>query len=302
MFPDHVLHSTYRRLLTFRQKNMFLVSIAADICATKDKKGHHVLAEVQDKVVQDITGEEGMSRSNATRYFYRTNSSLGTGVWSNTEATVQHVPAPTLSAAHFLRIVSAYRGKRETVKKTFGGSFTTSKIKFEDDKQKQDFLEDLRWSVYSTCLASYVQGMDIIDKSDDANGWAIDYEHIVQIWRNGCIIRADHIADLLEGIFEHRESHEKIANLLYEESIVNELKESFERLKRVVLKSVEVNAVIPSMSATLEYLKYSGNTELPTQFYEAELDYFGAHMYDKKGEPNTGGPTEGKHHYEWKPV
>lgn len=55
------------------------------------------------------------------------------------------------------------------------------------------------------------------------------------------------------------------------------------------------------MSATLEYLKYCGNLELPTQFYEAELDYFGKHMFDMKGEP-AGKPVTGKHHFEWKPV
>jgi hypothetical protein len=31
-----------------------------------------------------------------------------------------------------------------------------------------------------------------------------------------------------------------------------------------------------------EYLKYCGNLDLPVRFYEAELDYFGRHKYDKK--------------------
>jgi 6-phosphogluconate dehydrogenase len=266
---------------------MFLISIAADICATKDKKGHHVLAEVEDKVVQDITGEEG------------------TGIWSNTEAIQQHVPAPTLSTAHFLRIVSADRSSREHVEGTFHGSFLPQKISFKDESEKAAFLEDLRWAVYSTCLASFVQGMNVIDQADKENKWSINFNHIVQIWRNGCIIRADHIADLLEGIFSRRSSTSESPksqnhNLLYESKVVDELKRGFKGLKRIVANGVEANAIIPSMSATLEYLKYSGNLKLPTQFYEAELDYFGKHMYDKKGEDNTGGPTEGKHHYEWK--
>ena len=66
-------------------------------------------------------------------------------------------------------------------------------------------------------------------------------------------------------------------------------------------RCVEANAVIPSLSATLEFVKYSGNTVLPTQFYEAELDYFGKHMFDVKGEP-AGEPVTGKHHFEWKPA
>ena len=66
-------------------------------------------------------------------------------------------------------------------------------------------------------------------------------------------------------------------------------------------KSVQENAIVPSMSATLDWLKYSGYLELPTNFYEAELDYFGRHMYDSKA-MDTGPdvPETGKRHFEWK--
>ena len=69
------------------------------------------------------------------------------------------------------------------------------------------------------------------------------------------------------------------------------------------MKGTIGNAVIPALSATLEYLKYEGNVNLPTQFYEAELDYFGKHMYDsKKLDQDPGLPETGKRHYEWKPA
>ena len=80
-----------------------------------------------------------------------------------------------------------------------------------------------------------------------------------------------------------------------------ELKSNFSALKRVVAMGVETSAIIPSMSATLEFLKFSVNTILPTQFYEAQLDYFGKHMFDLKSEP-AGEPVTGKHHFEWKPA
>ncbi|KAE8442051.1 hypothetical protein EG329_003908 [Mollisiaceae sp. DMI_Dod_QoI] len=267
-------------------KNTFLIKIGAEICETKDKEGHYVLRDVQDKVVQDIDGSEG------------------TGIWSNTQATALHVPAPTLSTAHYLRIASAYRGNREHVKETFHGAFLPSKFEFKDDKEQTAFIEDLRQAVYTTCLAAYVQGISIIDVADKENRWAVNFNNIVRIWRSGCIIQADHISSLLAQIF-HPESKAKHKNhnLLYEPLVVDELKSGFEPLKRILLKSVQENAIVPSMSATLEYLKYSGNLELPTQFYEAELDYFGKHMYDSKTLDNGPGlPMTGKHHYEWKPA
>jgi 6-phosphogluconate dehydrogenase len=42
-------------------------------------------------------------------------------------------------------------------------------------------------------------------------------------------------------------------------------------------------------------------THLPTQFMEAQLDYFGQHMYESKDDPMRG-VQKGEHHYEWKPA
>jgi 6-phosphogluconate dehydrogenase len=165
-----------------------------------------------------------------------------TGVWSNEEAVSKHIPAPTLSMAHFLRIVSANRSQRDHVKKTFHGSFLPSEIDFKDEKGTDRFIEDLRWAVYTTCLVSYVQGMYIIDSADREHKWCIDYSMVVQIWRAGCIIRADHIADLLEEIFSSFKFLDA-RNLLYNEKLVEELKRVFEPLKRVILKATEANTV-----------------------------------------------------------
>lgn len=155
-------------------------------------------------------------------------------------------------------------------------------------------------ATYVACLASFIQGMDIIDVADRENRWGIDFRTVTQIWRGGCIIQADYIGDMLEEIWKvHGKDGNR--NLLYEARIAQELKTGFPSLKRVVGKGVEVDAVMPSLSATLEYLKIAANTVLPTQFYEAELDYFGKHMFDLKSEP-AGKPVTGKHHFEWKPA
>ena len=208
------------------------------------------------------------------------------------------MPAPTLSDAHNVRIASAFRKDRKKIKETFGGHFPIEKWTGTDEEKKA-FLEDLRKAVYASFLTAFVQGINIIDQADQENKWCINFSEIIQMWRNGCIIRANHIADLLEDIFKQPGNHDR--DLLHNEIIAQELKSNFGALKKVVAVGVETNALIPSMSATLEYLKYSVNTILPTQFYEAQLDYFGKHMFDLKSEP-AGEPVTGKHHYEWKPA
>ncbi|KZF24472.1 6-phosphogluconate dehydrogenase C-terminal domain-like protein [Xylona heveae TC161] len=262
-------------------RNTFLVNIAADICRTKDEKGDKVLDYVQDKVVQD------------------TDETEGTGIWSNEEAVRLHVPSPSLTTAHYFRLASADRAQRERVEKVFGGSFPIEKIALQSAKEKDAFLEDLRQAVYAACLASYVQGLIIIDKADRENKWDANYGTIIQIWRAGCIIQADYIADLLENLYKNEHGRQDNRNLLYESRIAEEFKKTFPALKRVVAKGTEANSIIPSISASLEYLKFSNNLELPTRFYEAEMDYFGKHMFDLKSEP-AGQPVTGKHHFEWK--
>lgn len=220
----------------------------------------------------------------------------GTGIWSQLEAVRLHVPAPSLTTAHFIRLASAFRADRKHVKEAFGGQFPVEEWSEAAKAEKKAVLESLRKAVYAAFLASFVEGMNIIDQADRENRWEIDYSAVVQIWRNGCIIKADYIADMLAEIVAKPNAD---LDLLHNARVAQELKNVFPALKEIVKKAVEHNAIVPSLSATLEFLKYSTNTILPTQFYEAQLDYFGKHMFDLKSEP-AGKPETGKHHFEWK--
>ena len=277
-------------------KGTFLIWISRDICRTKDPKtGERVLDTVEDKVVQDYTGEEG------------------TGIWSNLEAVDKHVPAPTMTTAHYFRIASGDRRQRAFIQQAFGiGSGKPNEEhthvfppqKLEGVSDRKAFVEDLRMAVYTACLAAYCQGMVVISKADKENHFNVNYAELLQIWRAGCIIQADYISEkLLQPIYSNRTSKSSDTNPLYEPSVAADLKRGFPSLKKVVVKSMEGDHVIPALSATLEYLKYQTSTDLiGAGFYEAQLDYFGSHMYDRKGDDPEGLPTEGKHHFEWKPV
>jgi 6-phosphogluconate dehydrogenase len=234
-----------------------------------------------DKVVQDITGEEG------------------TGIWSNTEAIELHIPAFTLNIAHAFRLASAYRGDRETANKILEGGFPPAKLNITDQAH---FIEDLRKATYLACLASFIQGMNVIAAADQKHDWNIDYSQVWQIWRAGCIIQADYISDeILAPILLHSPSMTDL-NLNHSACVAKDIKNCFPALRRVVAKSVETDQVTPAISATLDYFKVVSGVDLPTSFYEAELDYFGSHMFDKKGDqdPQVKKPMEGKHHFEWK--
>ncbi|GAB1309817.1 hypothetical protein MFIFM68171_00027 [Madurella fahalii] len=67
------------------------------------------------------------------------------------------------------------------------------------------------------------------------------------------------------------------------------------------MRALEVGLHVAVLSASLEFYKYSGSANLPTIFDEAQLDYFGAHMFDLKAD-EPGNPVTGNHHFEWKPA
>ncbi|KAI7592464.1 hypothetical protein KC346_g16092 [Hortaea werneckii] len=143
--------------------------------------------------------------------------------------------------------------------------------------------------------------MIIIDRADREYHFNVDYTELLQVWRAGCIIQADYISNtLLQPIYHSKKTKPAEINPMYESSVAADLKKSFVSLRKIVAKSIEGDHVIPALGATLEYLKYQTSTDLPTSMYEAQLDYFGSHMYDKKGDDPEGRPETGKHHFEWK--
>lgn len=260
----------------------FLINIGADICGRHHPNGppSHVLNEVQDKVVQDADDSEG------------------TGIWSVMEAARRHVAAPTIASAHFFRIASADRAQRLEVVESLGEALGAARKQQVDDGFRTAFLEDLRLAVYCACLAAFAQGLNLIARASEDEGWGVNLASCIRIWREGCIIRSEYIANLFEPLLE---KEGQLTNVLTLKPVGEEIRRTFPSLKRVVGSALEWNAHIPTLSASMEYFKYCGGKHLPSQFMEAELDYFGAHSYDLKSE-GAGEVKKGKHHFEWKPA
>jgi 6-phosphogluconate dehydrogenase len=285
MIMNQSLGMTYEEIAdTWEQWNKsgplhdnFFIDIGVDICRTKDPEDNSkfLLADVRDKVVQDVDETEG------------------TGTWTCQEAVALHVSAPTITAAHLFRLQSADAARRIAVEKALPKDphGRPKKLKLEAHMPLEPFLEDLRQATYFSFLAAFIQGLHLIAAASAKYEWNIDFAGLIQLWRGGCIIQSDGIADLLENAYRDG-SHSK-TDLLEHSSITNELVDSYSAIKNVVLKCTEADCYIPSISASLEYFKYSSSTELPTQFMEAELDFFGGHMFDlKSAEP--GKPVTGK--------
>ncbi|KAF5635820.1 6-phosphogluconate dehydrogenase [Fusarium sp. NRRL 52700] len=257
--------------------NTFLIYIAVDINKAKDQEGRYVLGKIQDKVVQDVDNTEG------------------TGTWSCEEAVRLHVPAANIVSAHLFRCTSAELSQRAADAEV-SGHWQPSAIKVSS---RDDFIEDLRKATYFCLLLCFTQGLQIIREMDQQHEWHIDYHDLLHVWSAGSIIQAGGIMDLLHKVYS--ESPSRKNNLLSNGQLGKLLASLLPSMKRCILSALEADMVIPAMSQSLDYYKYSTSVDLPTQLTEAELDYFGNHKFDLK-EEHRGEPSKGKHHFEWKPA
>lgn len=272
----------------------FLLKIGADICRTTkspqgdwkgegaSEAGGYVLDDVLDKVVQDDDSTEG------------------TPTWSVSESAKRHVSSPTIASGLYFRIASGNREER--LKAAQKLSMPAPKPVVGVD-EREAVIERLRRAVYCAFLASFCQGLELISRASLDEGWNIDLAKCIQIWRAGCIIQSEYIADMFQPLLKESQNKQLI-NMKFLDPVAREFQQSYHAIKDVVVAGVRVDHYLPAISSTLEYMKYVGGTNLPTKFMEAEMDYFGAHSYNKPGVPgeDPGRTAKGRHHYEWKPA
>jgi 6-phosphogluconate dehydrogenase len=143
----------------------------------------------------------------------------------------QRQPSPP----HFYRVASANRAERLQFFELIGGE-AAAKKKHINPNERVDIIEDLRQAVYCAFLVSFVQGMNLIARASRDEKWNIKLSECIQIWRAGCIIQSDYIADLLQPIYEKDEG---LMNLLLAEKVAEELKKTMPALKRVIAAGLQ---------------------------------------------------------------
>lgn len=214
------------------------------------------------------------------------------------EAAARHVAAPSIAAGHFLRVGSGNRRQRLLVADKL---YPPLPRKIEAGKDVGSFVKSLEKAVFASFVCSFAQGLELIARASVDENWDINLGNCLKVWRAGCIIQEEYLSDLLMPALT---SGEQIMNIKLIDEVAAALNESYEALKLIVLTATESDCYIPSISASLEYLKYEGSRMLPTSFMEAQLDFFGAHNYDRIGVPgeDPGKVAKGANHFEWRPV
>ncbi|NER18516.1 NADP-dependent phosphogluconate dehydrogenase [Spongiivirga citrea] len=235
---------------TKTELNSFLLEITVNILRKKEGEGWLI-----DKIL-DKAGNKG------------------TGNWTTVSAANLGIPATVISSALFARYVSAFKETRIKMVDLY-----------EQEKIAPQFdIDTLKEAYTAARIINHHQGFDLINEASKTYSWNLNLSEIARVWTNGCIVRSE----LMESLVNLFTNSDKA--ILFQPSIVDQVKSLKNSLKMIVIASIESDAPIPCFSEALTYLNSMTTKNLSANMIQAQRDYFGAHTYervDKKGTFHT---------------
>jgi len=233
--------------------NSYLIEITAAIMSKTDPETGKPMIDV----ILDTAGQKG------------------TGKWTSKVALDLGIPAQTIAEAVFARMLSGMKEER----------VEASKIISSPEKayagNKGDFVSRIRQALFASKICSYAQGFQLIRAANDEYNWDIDLGMVAQLWRAGCIIRAQFLADIKKAF----ENQPDLRNLLLGEYFRTAIARSEQSWRNVIATAVEHGIPVPAFSSALAYYDSYRRDRLPANLLQAQRDYFGAHTYERIDKP-----------------
>ena len=205
--------------------------------------------------------------------------SKGTGVWTVQNSVGLGVPVGGIAEAVFARAVSSKPEQRKAVQATI-----TSRPEIQSGGDT--FEDDVRAALYASKVVAYAQGFDAIIAGAKEYGWDIDKGKVAEIWRGGCIIRAQ----FLNRIVEAYEKDSGLATLLEDPYFAKAVADGEQAWRRVVSVAALSGIPVPGFASALSYYDSLASERLPAALVQGQRDFFGAHTYhrtDKEGTFHT---------------
>ena len=240
----------------------FLVEITEVCLRTKDPESARDLVEF----IVDAAGQKG------------------TGLWTVESALNMGVPVPTIYAALNARVLSSLRPERLAAEPLLTATATGS---WDLGDPASGPLMD---ATVLACIASYAQGMALLQEASTLHDYKLDMAAIGQIWKGGCIIRAR----LLQRIQNAYTAKADLPNLMVDPWFLEQVIRRLPGLRAVVASAAAAGIPVPCYSSTLDYITSYFSGRLPQNLVQAMRDCFGSHTYERTDRP-------GSFHTEWLP-
>ena len=236
----------------------YLVDITTEILARRDGDGEPLLKKVLDMAAQKGTGRDTV----------KVALDLGQ-------------PMTLVAEAVMARAVSAQKQARVAASRLLmgpGGDSEGGPQLSGDRPRLAGWIHD---ALYASKIVSYAQGFMVLEAASQEFGWALDLARIAEVWRNGCIIRAR----LLEEVIAAFRSDRSPGNLLVHDHFTQALAAASEGWRLVVAKSALAGVPVPGYSSALAFYDGFRSPRLPANLIAAQRDYFGAHTYQRTDRP-----------------
>ena len=244
----------------------YLVEITADILTRKDDLGDDKNLPIVDAI---------LDRGN----------NKGTGKWSSEDALNIQVPQSVITESVYARYISMMKDERVKASKVLPAAEKQGNVDFGD---KTEFIEKVRQALFFSKLMSYAQGFEQLRVASETYDWNLKFGELAQIWRGGCIIRAQ----FLQNITDAFDKDPKLTNLLFDDYFKDISKKYQQSVRDVVALAVQAGIPVPSFSAAITYYDSFRAEVLPANLLQAQRDYFGAHTYERRD-------RKGDFHYSW---
>jgi 6-phosphogluconate dehydrogenase len=209
------------------QLNSYLLSISSHILELETDKEESLVDLIDNKV-----------------------GAKGTGLWTAQNALELGIAVPSLVAAvqarHLTNTIDTHAAKEMT----YAAQLTTN---IDID------LEELKSAFYLASFLCYRQGLALIKGASRAHQWKVDLNKTLQTWRAGCIIRADYLDDIAEGV-----------------EFIDTLKTESLALRKVTGQAISSGLAFPVLSSTQTYIA-TLSTPSNGHLVQAQRDYFGEH-------------------------
>ncbi|BAV03195.1 NADP-dependent phosphogluconate dehydrogenase [Lactococcus formosensis] len=239
----------------------YLIEITKEVLKRKDDQGTD--GYIVDKIL-DKAGNKG------------------TGKWTSQSSLDLGVPLPLITESVFARFISTYKDERVKASSILSGP----EVKFSDDKA--EIVEKIRQALYFSKIMSYAQGFAQLRQASKEYDWDLPYGTIAQIWRAGCIIRAE----FLQNITDAFDKDADLENLLLDEYFIDITKRYQAAVRDVVSLAVQAGIPVPTFTSAISYYDSYRSANLPANLIQAQRDYFGAHTYERTD-------MDGIFHYDW---
>ncbi|MCK8124306.1 NADP-dependent phosphogluconate dehydrogenase [Pseudoalteromonas sp. 2CM39R] len=207
--------------------NSYLLSISSHILSLETTEGEPLVDLIDNKV-----------------------GAKGTGLWTAQNALELGIAVPSLVAAVQARHLTNTCDTHAAKEMTYAAKAT--------DTADLD-LAELKDAFTLASLLAYRQGLALIKGASRAHQWKVDLSKTLQTWRAGCIIRADYLDNVAEGV-----------------EFIDSMQRESAALRKVTGAAVASGLAFPVLTATQTYIA-TLTTPSNGHLVQAQRDYFGEH-------------------------